>query len=130
MSDTIFGILLGLLLSALVYLIYNLITMRKCISLNDAIQRLVRQAARWSTAATQDRNSMIAVLHANYGQGYLMALREIATDEQIANATGIDLLEFQKAITDAQDFATMRMVKLCPEYAPKETYLTRLGGER
>ena len=35
------------------------------------VNKLLRQTARWSTAAKQDNNSMIAVLHANYGAGYL-----------------------------------------------------------
>lgn len=40
-------------------------------------QKLIRQVARWSTAGKQDKNSMIAVLHANYGAGYLWALKDI-----------------------------------------------------
>ena len=34
--------------------------------LHKQIQVLVRQAARWSTAAKQDKSSLVAVLHANY----------------------------------------------------------------
>ena len=98
-------------------------------ALKKIIKTIVRQAARWSTAARQDNNSMIAVLHANYGAGYLWALKDIATSEQIKLATNIDILQFEKEIVKTQDFATMRMAKLCPKYAPKSTYLTKLGGE-
>lgn len=41
------------------------------------IKRLVRQTARWATAADQDLNGYIANLHATYAMGYLMAIREI-----------------------------------------------------
>ena len=93
------------------------------------IVKLVRQAARWSTAARQDRNAMIAVLHANYGAGYLWALQDIAKAEQIEAAAGIDITKFQKEIVATQDAATKAMAALCPKYAPKKTYLTLLGGE-
>ena len=94
-----------------------------------AAKKLVRQAARWSTAAKQDKNSMIAVLHANYGAGYLWALKDIATPDQIKYATDIDINEFQKEIVSTQDKVTRRMAKLCPDYAPEPSYLTKIGGE-
>ena len=97
--------------------------------LKNNIKILVRQASRWSTAAKQDENSMIAVLHANYGTGYLWALKDIATDSQIESATGIDVKKFEREIVKTQDESTMKMAKLCPEYAPEKTYLTILGGE-
>lgn len=96
---------------------------------NNTIKTLVRQASRWSTAASQDQNSMIAVLHANYGAAYLWALRDIATDNEIRSATGIDVIKFRDAITKIQDDATKKMASLCPQYAPPSTYLTQLGGE-
>ena len=40
----------------------------KCSGVKDEIiAKLGRQAARWTTAAAQDKNLMIRVLHANYG---------------------------------------------------------------
>ena len=97
--------------------------------LKKNIQTLVRQAARWSTAAKQDDSSMIAVLHANYGAGYLWAVKDIATDDQIAKAAGIDIRKFENEIIKIQDQATVRMSQLCSEYGPPPSYLTTLGGE-
>ena len=96
---------------------------------SESINILIRQASRWSTAAKQDKNSMIAVLHANYGAGYLWALKDIASTEQIKAASGIDLLKFEREIVTIQDMVTKRMAKLCPKFAPKPSYLTSLGGE-
>ena len=96
---------------------------------NDAINTLVRQASRWSTAAQQDKSIMIAVLHANYGAGYLWALKDIATSEQIYEATGIDILQFETEIVNIQDTVTKRMIKECPNYGPPRSYLTQLAGE-
>lgn len=97
--------------------------------LKKNIQTLVRQAARWSTAAKQDDSSMIAVLHANYGTGYLWAVKDIATDDQIAKAAGIDIRKFENEIIKIQDQATVRMSQLCSDYGPEPSYLTTLGGE-
>jgi len=93
------------------------------------IKVLTRQAARWSTAAKQDKNSMVAVLHANYGAGYLWALKDIASSEQIKSATGINLLNFEREIVSTQDMATKKMIKLCPDFAPEKSYLTEIAGE-
>jgi hypothetical protein len=94
-----------------------------------ALGVLVRQAARWATAAKQDKNPMIAVLHANYGAGYLWALQDIATSSEIEQFTGIDWKKFRSGILGAQDEATRRMAKLCPKFAPKKSYLTKIAGE-
>ena len=86
----IHGLILGILIMYFLNELKN-----KCLlgfSNNDIlvsiIKVLTRQAARWSTAAKQDKNSMVAVLHANYGAGYLWALKDIASSEQIKSATG------------------------------------------
>ena len=92
-------------------------------------KKLVRQAARWSTAAKQDNNSMIAVLHANYGAGYLWALKDIINNDIIEKKTGIDMMKFENEIIQIQDEATQNMAKLCPKYAPEPSYLTNLAGE-
>jgi c-di-GMP-related signal transduction protein len=127
----IYGLIAGIIL---MYFLNEL--KKKCLIgfssksiLSKVIQVLARQAARWSTAAKQDKNSMIAVLHANYGAGYLWALKDIASSEQIKAATGIDILKFEREIVSVQDKATMKMARLCPKYAPKKSYLTKLGGE-
>ena len=92
-------------------------------------KKLVRQAARWSTAAKQDNSSMIAVLHANYGAGYLWALKEIMNNDIIEKNTGINMMKFESEIVKIQDEATKKMAKLCPKYAPEPSYLTSLSGE-
>jgi hypothetical protein len=97
--------------------------------LKNIFKKLLRQSARWSTASVQDKNAMIAVLHANYGAGYLWALRDIATNDQIKKATGIDILTFENEIVKIQDKATKNMIKICPDFGPNPSYLTSIGGE-
>tara|TARA_Y100000310_G_C20559220_1_gene752186 strand:+ start:236 stop:631 length:396 start_codon:yes stop_codon:yes gene_type:complete len=127
----IYGFVLGIILMYILYEIKNqcLLGGGRNALLATIIQNLTRQAARWSTASVQDDNAMVAVLHANYGAGYLWALKDVASSEQVKAATGIDLVQFEKEIIKAQDAATTTMAQLCPRYAPDPTYLTKIGGE-
>ena len=95
----------------------------------NAIKTLIRQAARWTTASLQDENAMIAVLHANYGAGYLWALQDIADSQEIEKIGQINPQKFKNSIVLAQDSATKKMAQLCPKYAPPKSYLTQIAGE-
>jgi hypothetical protein len=128
--NIIYGLLLGIIVMFILFEVK-----RNCVlsfnknKLNEIINVLSRQAARWSTAAKQDKSVLIAVLHANYGAGYLWALKDIATPEQIKASTGIDFLKFEREITSIQDEATKKMALLCPKYAPNKSYLSNIAGE-
>ena len=128
-NNFVWGLVIGIML-----IFFLLETRDRCYlkpdnTFNEILQILVRQAARWTTAAEQDENSMIAVLHANYGAGYLWAVKDIATPAQIKSATGVDVQRLTNHIVKVQDLTTKRMAKLCPKYAPPPTFLTKLGGE-
>ena len=97
---------------------------------DDILKILVRQSARWSNAAVQDKSPLVAVLHANYGAGYLWAIRDIASDQEVYDATGIDIHEFMAKILAVQDTATKKMASVCPEYAKHlDKELSKIGGE-
>ena len=97
--------------------------------LDDAVRILSRQAARWSTAAAQDENPMIAVLHANYGAGYLWAINDIVTSCEFEKITGYDYIKFRDAIIAVQDAATKKALDVCPDFGPEKTYLAKIGAE-
>jgi hypothetical protein len=97
---------------------------------NTQIKTLIRSCARWALASLQDKSPLIAILHANYGAGYLWALKEIFTDYEIYRATGIDIIFFTKKITDIQDLATKRLTSTCPEFINHLDYnLLKIAGE-
>lgn len=98
------------------------------LSKDDMVKKLLRQAARWSVAAEQDELPMVAVLHANYGAGYLWALKDIANNEEIENITGMDMMRVEKEITRIQDEATKKVYKACPKYGPDiSSYLVNVS---
>ena len=126
-----FGIIIGIIITFLLLEVRN-----RCFIKDSAtkllfknIQILARQAARWSTAAKQDESPLIAVLHSNYGAGFLWALKNIATDEQIKSATGLDIKKLEREIVDIQDETTTNMSKICPKYAPEASYLSKVAKE-
>ena len=86
---------------------------------NEYIKILYRQAARWSVASQQDQNPIVKVLHANYGTGYLWALKDIANENDFYIATGGNLYDFERSVVKIQDQATKLLVSKCPDVIPK-----------
>jgi len=130
--------LLGIILTIIgITITYYLIHIKKRCFVHDSarelqdknIRNLLRQSARWITAAEQDESLLIKVLHANYGVGYLWALLDIASDTEIENATSVDMNKFRDNIIKVQDKVTTTLIKVCPDYAPNPTYLAKIGGE-
>jgi hypothetical protein len=74
---------------------------------------------------------MIAVLHAQYGMGYLWAIKDISTTEEFEEITGKNYLDFEKAALAVQDSVTVHAVNECPAFAGKDInqYLADIAGE-
>jgi len=118
-----------LYLIAAIFVLF-LMMQNKTRGMNKSIEKLVRQSARYATAAQQDASPVIAVLHANYAAAYLYALKDIATDSQIHNATGIDVKKFKEHVTNVQDMVTRKTSEKCPEFVGEvDIYLAQIGGE-
>ena len=84
----------------------------------DTIRILVRQTARWATAAQQDNNAYIAFLHASYGQAYVGALRQVANDADIMRVTGVDAAELEAEVSRVQDAVSRKLIAACPAIMP------------
>lgn len=118
-----------LYLIAVIFVLY-LMMQNKTRGMNKAIEKLVRQSARYAVAAQQDASPVIAILHANYAAAYFYALKDIASESQIHNATGIDVKKFKEHITNVQDMVTRKTSEKCPEFVGEvDVYLAQIGGE-
>ena len=96
---------------------------------HEAVRRLFHQMARWSTAASQDENLLVAMLHANYGVGYMSALKEFASEEMIGKIVGVaDIRAVFQKVGKIQNDVTLRFLKECPAVMP-ETDLAKFGSE-
>lgn len=96
---------------------------------NNPVKSLVRQTGRWAVASLQDSNPLVAIVHGNYAAGYLFALEDIATQEEIMRETHMPHLEFRKKILDIQDMAVKNLILKCPAVVPGPAELANLGGE-
>lgn len=91
---------------------------------------LLKQTARWTLAAEQDKNPLIAVLHANYAAGYLYALRDIMSDKDVENVTNVSMMKVQQRVQQVQQDVTMRALRYCPNFSTQlNDELALLGGE-
>ena len=118
-----------LYLIAAIFVLY-LMMQNKTRGMNKAIEKLVRQSARYAVAAQQDASPVIAVLHANYAAAYFYALKDIASESQIHTATGIDVKKFKEHVTNVQDMVTRKTSEKCPEFVGEvDIYLAQIGGE-
>ena len=118
-----------LYLIGVIFVLY-LMMQNKTRGMNKAIEKLVRQSARYAVAAQQDASPVIAVLHANYAAAYFYALKDIATESQIHNATGIDVKKFKEHVTNVQDMVTRKTAEKCPDFVGEvDIYLAQIGGE-
>ena len=109
------AVLILFLVLVLVFVVFRTDT-----PLDKQIRILYRQTARYAVASLQDDSPVVKSLHANYAMGYLMALKDLATTEQFARATGDNLLSFERKIAGIQDASTVKLVGGCPDLIPNE----------
>ena len=107
-----------ILLLVLVFIVFR--TNNSSAPLGKQIRILYRQTARFAVASTQDDSPIFKTLHANYAMGYLMALKDLATTEEFARATGDNLMSFERKIAAIQDASTVNLVGDCPALIPEE----------
>jgi hypothetical protein len=118
-----------LYLLCVIFVLY-LMMKNKTRGMNKSIEKLVRQSARYAVAAQQDESPVIAILHANYAAAYFYALKDIASESQIHNATGIDVKKFKEHVINVQDMVTRKTSEKCPEFVGEvDVYLAQIGGE-
>ncbi len=91
-----------------------------CVGQQKNINSLTRQMLRWYIASTQDNEVIIKNLHSNYAMGYLSALRNIATDDEIYQSTGLDVQKISKAIAAQQDASLIKFAQECPDLIPDD----------
>jgi hypothetical protein len=122
------GLSLFILLIIIIFLIYHYYYTTKN---SNYVEVLTRQASRWAVAAEQDQNPIIALLHANYAAGYLWALTDVASENEISKYVG-DVSKFKKYITKIQDESVRNLTNKCPNLIPKNErsrFLSTIAGE-
>ena len=93
------------------------------------INKLLKRSAKWATTAQQDDSPLLATLHANYAVGYLWALKDIYTTDEISKRAGVNITQFEEHILNVQDMVTKKVLKKCPEFeGDVDFYLSGIAG--
>jgi hypothetical protein len=122
-------ILLGILLLIILCLLIMIFNIKEQqTTIQEIAPRIFHQMARWSTAASQDKNPVVAVLHANYGVGYMMVLKDLASDENLERILGVEnIRSIFDEVHKIQNNATLSLGKHCKDIFP-DTFLARYGS--
>ena len=131
--EIIILVIVGIVSAYIGYRASEIISKNRTIEKDKVIKTLYRQCSRWSSAAIQDQNPLVATLHSNYAAGYLWGLEDVFTSDEISKATGIDHKEFRAGIQQNQDLATKTLIQACPNFAKEiegsSTLVTKVAGE-
>lgn len=76
---------------------------------SQGIQTSIRQIKRWILGAQQDKDSWVKSLHATYAVGNIDLLREITSDIDIFQVTGINILDLRNLAIQLQDEAMKKL---------------------
>ena len=105
-----------------------LVMQNKSRGIRNTVKHLIKQSARYATTAQQDTSPVMSMRNANYATAYLHAAKDIASDSQIHNATGIDVRKFKEHITNVQDMEVRKTSETCPEFAGNvDIYLSEIA---
>ena len=125
------NVILGIIV-IIILLIYVVIDTKYNKRDSFIIKTLIRGCSRWAIASKHDKSPLIALLHANYASGYLWAIKDVFTNEDIYKWTGINIIDYQNKITTIQDEATQKVSEICPTFAKEilfDKQLAILAGD-
>ena len=91
---------------------------------HETVQKLMKQASHWALTAQQDKNDVLALIHINYAAGYAGAIKDIANDRFIYEATSIHFDDFEQEIAQLQEVILKRFSRLHTEIIPPKSILT------
>jgi len=97
---------------------------------STVINNLLKKSAKWATTAQQDKSPLMANMHANYAVGYLWALKDLASENEIQTASATSLKQFEEHILNVQEMVTKKVTEACPKFAGEvDLYLSSIAGD-
>jgi hypothetical protein len=96
-------------------------------NINEKIKNIVKESALLSISSLDNKENPInALKSANYSFGYLSALREIYSDEQIQSATNIDIDKYKDELLKIQAQSVSNITTRCSKLANDKEYLLKV----
>jgi hypothetical protein len=87
----------------------------------------LREASRWGTIASEEKNPLIAVLHANFALCCAGVATALSDKQRLSRAFDIDVDAMVSDITEVQNTALRALGQACPSVKPR-VELARASG--
>lgn len=75
---------------------------------------MIEQSTRFSSMAQQDTSPTLQMIHCCYALAYAQIARNITSDRDIENITGIDINELIYYLQECESFAIKNVGQQCP----------------
>lgn len=86
---------------------------------SETAGRMLRAARKWNTAATQDKNDLLALMHHGHAKAYLHAVRDMMPDGEIARVYSVDAKKLLQSIEKTEQKLYRRIAQKSPGLVPK-----------
>lgn len=93
----------------------------------SSAEKLLKASSKWAFTAEQDKNPLMALMHISYALAYSNALREILTDLEIQQATGVDIREHVDSMETRQRHIVTKLGDKCPKVRPEGGFAVTSG---
>lgn len=114
----------------LAIIILVMMMQNKSRGIKHSIEKLVKQSAKYAIMAQQDTSPIMSIRHGNYAAAYVHAMKDLVSDTQIHNATGIDVKKFKEHIFNVQEMTTKKTINQFPDFAGhSDIYLSEIAGD-
>lgn len=91
-------------------------------------ETLLKAANKWAMMAEQDSNLIMALMHINYANAYVLALRRILSDDQIQRAhQGVDMVDLESKMERIQHKILTKISEEAPDLMPDGEFAVRTG---
>tara|TARA_R110002073_G_scaffold302919_1_gene470707 strand:+ start:338 stop:730 length:393 start_codon:yes stop_codon:yes gene_type:complete len=84
---------------------------------HDKVRSLVQRSAAFAVQAQQDTAPVQSIVHATYANAYLDALKNMSSEREIQQASGVNLKVFEEHINNVQSSVTQKVLEKVPDLA-------------
>jgi hypothetical protein len=92
---------------------------------SSKMKDLVSRSKRLHVTSGQDQNALFCLIHANQARTKLETARELVSDAELSDMTGIDIVELGNRISEREKNAMRRLAMKAPSIVTKDA---SIGG--
>jgi hypothetical protein len=90
------------------------------------IKQIIKKSAELSFLALENKDSISSLKSSNYAIAYINVLKEFFNEEQIQNATGINISEYKNHLLKIQNQINSSIQNSCSTFSNDKQYLLKI----